>query len=179
MWALLVSYLCVTGAFLTVFSPLLPMPLPPVMHASLLIFYFQHSNKNCTFKMSQVNFFLSKYYSSSLRTQKRSEIFTVIHKHPHDPSLPLLTFCLTVIHFHHSILLTPGDFMFLEHIKHTPPWESGTAWVVCSFLRGPGHFSVLQVFVKMSPQSTLYMKFQSTIHCLLCLNFPESCPPIF
>ena len=114
------------------------MPLPPVMHASLLIFYFQHSNKNCTFKMSQVNFFLSKYYSSSLRTQKRSEIFTVIHKHPHDPSLPLLTFCLTVIHFHHSILLTPGDFMFLEHIKHTPTWESGTAWVVCSFLRGPG-----------------------------------------
>lgn len=30
------------------------------MHASLLIFYFQHSNKNCPFKMSQVKFFLIK-----------------------------------------------------------------------------------------------------------------------
>lgn len=127
--------------------------------------------------MCQVNFFLSKCYSSPLHIQKRSEVFTVIHKHPDDPSLPPLTLCLTIVSFYPSILLTPGDFMFLEHIKHIPPWESGTAWVLCSSLRWPAHFSVLLVFVEMSPQSSLYMKFQSTIHHLLCLHFPESCPP--
>ena len=130
------------------------MPLPPGMHASLLIFYFQHSNKNCPFKMSQVNFFFDQNTTVPPYAH-RSEVFTVIHKHPYDPSLPSLTFCLTILHFHHSILFTPGDFMFLEHIKHSPPWESGTAWVVCSFLRCPGHFSVLQVFVEMSPQLSL------------------------
>lgn len=99
----------------------------------------------------------------------------MIHKHPCDLSLPSLTLSLTILPFYHSILLTPGDFMFLEHIKHTPPWESGTAWVIHSSPRCPGHFSVLQVFVELSPQSSLYMTFQSTTHHLSCLNFPTSC----
>lgn len=153
------------------------MPLPPVMLASLLIFYFQHSNKNFSFKMSQVIFW-SKYSSSSRHTQKRSEVFTVIHKHRTTCLYPLWPYLSLSYPFNHSILLTPGDFMFLEHIKHTPPWESGTAWVICSSPRCPGHFSVLQVFVELSPQSSLYMKFQSTVQHL-CLNFPTSCSSHF
>lgn len=140
------------------------------MLASLLIFYFQHSNKDFSFKMSQVIFW-SKYFPT--HTEKIWSLYSAPQT-THDLSLSSLTLSLTILPFYHSILLTPGDFMFLEHIKHTPPWESGTAWVMCSSPTCPGHFSVLQVFVELSPHSWSYLKFQSTAQHL-CLNFPTSC----